>query len=178
MTLLGVFEAIVGGLLVFFVPGYAITKAVFPEWRVRGAQGARRLLEIGSLSFVLSVVLTVLVGYLLLVGSPGGFRAYWTSPVLEASLAGVALVGFAAAIARGGFAREPPSPRPLEPSGGEEGAWELSRRLEELGRTERRLEHDLRTEKGAKDARLRAELEAVRAESAALRAEREAQYAE
>jgi hypothetical protein len=171
------FEAAAGILLVFFVPGYAVTKALFPEWRVRGPLAVRRGIEIGTLSFVLSLVLTVLAGYVLLVAAPAGFQAYWSSPVLEAVLFGIALAAFVAAYARGAFARQPPAPRPLEPSGGEEGAWQLTRQLDELGRQERRLEHQIRVADPADGPRLRGELDSVRAQSAALRASREAEYA-
>jgi uncharacterized membrane protein len=170
-------EAIVGLLLVFFVPGYCLTKATFPEWRVRGPDGLRRLLEIGTLAFVLSLVLTVLVGALLLAVSPAGFQAYWSDPVLEAGLAAIAAVGFAIAWTRGAFARTPPAPHPLEPSGGEEGAWELSRELDRLARDERRLVHQLRSSPDSETPRLKAELERVRAESTELRNRREVEYA-
>jgi hypothetical protein len=178
MTVTSVLETIVGVLLVFFVPGYAVTKALLPEWRIRGALAVRRLVEVVTLSFVLSVVITVLAGYLLLVAAPSGFQAYWSSPVLEAVLVGVAAVAFVVAYLRGGFARDPPTPKPPEPSGGEEGAWELLRRLDELGRQERRLQHDLRVSPPAEAPRLQAELDQVRAETAALQTQREAQYAE
>ncbi len=178
MSVAGAFEAVAGLLLVFFVPGYTVTKAMFPEWRIRGPSGLLRLLEIATLSFVLSVVLTVLVGYVLLVGTPSGFQAYWTSPVLEGALVVVALAAFLVAYFRGGFARVPPAVVPLEPSGGEEGAWELTRGLDRLGREERRLEHELRVRTAGEGPGIQARLDEVRARSAALRAEREGQYAQ
>lgn len=178
MTTFGVAEAIVGGLLLFFVPGYAVAKALFPEWRVRGPEGSRRLLEIVTLSFVTSVGLTIVVGFGLLDLAPGGFSAAWSDPVLEASLAGVAVVALAVAVGRGAFARTPPSPRPSEEGSGEEGAWELSRELERLGRDERRIEHALRVSAQNPDevARLKKELDGVRAERETLRRAREEQY--
>ena len=107
-------EVVVGTPLLFFVPGYTVTKAIFPEWRVRGELAFRRLLEISTLGFVLSVVLTVLVGELLLAASPGGFQASWSDPVLESILAGVALVAFVAGFVRGGYARVPPASQAAE----------------------------------------------------------------
>jgi uncharacterized membrane protein len=177
MTVLGVAEGVVGGLLLFFVPGYAVTKSLFPEWRVRGSDGTRRLLEVVTLSFVVSIGLTVVVGYGILNLAPGGFAAAWSDPVLEAVLAAVAAMAFAAAFVRGSFARTPPSAmRPEE--AGEEGAWEVSRELERLGRDERRLEHALRvaSRDAADKTRLTAELETVRAEREALRRRREEEY--
>jgi Protein of unknown function (DUF1616) len=179
MTAVSVLEGLAGGLLLFFLPGYALTKAVFPEWRVRGWQGARRLLEILTLSFVTSIGLTVVVGYGILSLAPGGFAAAWSDPVLEAALAGIALIAFVAAWARGGFSRIPPTAPLTPPLPGEEGAWELSRELERLGRDERRIQHALRvsTENSAETARLTAELDSVRAERDALRRRREEEYA-
>lgn len=181
MTLLGGLEATAGGLLVFFVPGFFLTRALFPEWRLRGPAALRRLIETLTLSFVLSVTLTVLVGYLLLTVAPGGFQAYWSDPVLEAMLSGVAVVAFGAGVLRHAYAREAPAARPLtEPEPGGSGAWELTRELDRLGREERRIRHALRT--GSPDAderrRLNARIEEIQAESAALGQRREAEYAE
>lgn len=179
MTVLSVAEGAAGALLLFFVPGYAVTKALFPEWRVRGPEGTRRLLEIATLSFVASIGLTVVVGYGILNLAPGGFAAAWSDPLLEAVLAAVALVAFVVALRRGAFARTPPPAPAAPPEGGEEGAWELSRELERLGRDERRIQHSLRvaTLSPSDAARLRAELDRVRAERDALRRRREEEYA-
>ncbi len=179
MVGVGLPEALAGFLLVFFVPGYALTKATFPEWRIRGASAYLRLLETVTLAFVLSVVLTVLVGYVLLVGAPGGFQADWADPVLELVLAGVAAIGFAVGGVRGAYRREaPPSPAP-EGGSGDEGAWEVTRELEELGREERRLTHALRNRSGDSDeqTRLRSELDRLQVRREQLREHREAEYA-
>ncbi|HTW40342.1 MAG TPA: DUF1616 domain-containing protein [Thermoplasmata archaeon] len=171
-------EAFVGLLLVFFLPGYTIVKATFPEWRIRGRAAYLRFLEIVTLALVLSVVLTVLVGSLLLL-TPAGFQAYWTDPVLEVVLAAVAFLALLVGWLRGAYRREPP-PAP-EPSAddSEEGAWELSRELEAIGREERRLRHVLRV--GSHDdnetARLNAELARLESRRDELRREREAEYA-
>jgi len=174
-----VWEVAVGVPLLFFVPGYTVTKAIFPEWRVRGAVALRRGLEIGTLAFVLSVVLTVLAGELLLASAPGGFQASWNDPVLESVLAAIALAGFVAGWVRGAYAAAPP-PVPAPPGDeGEEGAWELTRRLDELGREERRLRHALRIARGSDPERatLRRDLDRVVGEQEALGREREASYA-
>jgi len=174
-----VWEAVIGVPLLFFVPGYTVTKAVFPEWRVRGVSALRRGLEIGTLAFALSVVLTVLAGELLLSAAPDGFRAAWSDPVLESVLAGVALVGFVAGWVRGAYSAEPPSVAAPSDDGGEEGAWELTRRLDELGREERRLRHALRVARASDPERaaLARDLERVVGEQDALGREREATYA-
>jgi len=180
MTVVSIAEGIVGGLLLFFVPGYAVAKALFPEWRVRGPEGTRRLLELLTLSFVTSVGLTVVVGFGILSLATGGFAAAWSDPLLEAALAAVALLGFAVAIARGAFARTPPTVPAGPEVPGEEGAWELSRDLERLARDERRLRHALRVSalSPSDTARLTGELDSVRAERDALRRKREEEYAQ
>jgi hypothetical protein len=173
-------EIAVGLPLLFFVPGYTVAKALFPEWRVRGVIRWRRLLEIATLAFVLSVVLTVLVGGLLLAASPSGFQASWSDPEVEAILAGIALVGFVAGWMRGAYSREPPAgQRPEEEPGGE-GAWPLQERLDDLAREERRLRHRLRTGgvAGAERTALEGEIERVRTERESLGRAREAEYAQ
>ncbi len=176
-----VLETVVGLLLLFFLPGYGLTRAVFPEWRLRGPGRLRRAVETVTLSFVLSVVLTVLVGYVLLSASPGGFQASWNDPLLEAILAAVAGLALLVAAMEGAFGRPGPTPPSHDAAGAaEEGAWELSRDLERLMREERRISKALAAPSVDADegARLRARLERVRADSAALRARREAEYAQ
>jgi hypothetical protein len=172
--------AVAGLLLVFFVPGYAVVKATFPDWRVRGPDPLRRGLEIATLAFVLSVTLTVLVGYFLLDVGPGGFQASWSQPVLEAALAGVALVAFVIGWLRGAYGHEPPVRSRAEGSDdGAEGAWELTRELDRLRREERRLVHRLRAGPADGAAREESERELRRVRDAAgeLQREREAEYA-
>ena len=174
-------EALAGFLLVFFVPGYALTRALFPEWRVRGSDALRRLVEVVTLSFVVSIALTVLVGYLELTVAPGGFRAYWTDPVLEVSLAAIALVAVALGILRGAYRREPPPPvRRFEGTPGGEGAFELTRRLDLLSREERRIRHALRVALPGppEEGRLRSRLSELESERAEIQRAREAEYAE
>jgi hypothetical protein len=126
----------VGLLLFFFVPGLALARAVFPERRFRGPDGLRGAVELAVLSLVLSVVLTVLVGYALLSVAPGGFSAAWDSPVLEGTLAVVAAGAFVVGLVEGAYARVPRrAPPPRGP--GMEGAWALSERLDRL-RAQRR----------------------------------------
>lgn len=180
MTLLGGLEAIAGGLLVFFIPGYFLTRALFPEWRLRGSAALRRLIETLTLSFVLSVTLTVLVGYLLLIAAPGGFQAYWTDPILEAALAAIAAAACVVGLLRSAYSQQAPATRPrAEPDPGGRGAFELTRELDRLGREERRLRHALRVSSGGPDERaVRERLAKVQSDAEALRRRREAEYAE
>jgi hypothetical protein len=172
-------EAAAGLLLLFFVPGYAVARAVFPEWRVRGPEAVLRILELLSLGLVLSVTLSVLVGYGLLVGGPVGFAASWSDPVLEAILAGVAAVAFAAGWMRGAYRRTPPPSRAVGDDLGEEGPWQLSRELDRLDREERRLRHRLRTAPVSATDRseLEGRLEEIREAREGLQSAREAAYA-
>ncbi len=175
-----VLSVAVGALLVFFLPGFVVTRALWPERRLlRGAGAARALLETITLSLVLSVVLTVLVGYLLLEISPGGFQAFWRDPVLEAVLAGIALVAFGAGLVQGAYFRSPLTGGPVVAGDGEEGAWELGRRLERLRQRERQLERALARAPASSEGsvRLQGELEEVRAEAETVRRRREDQYA-
>jgi uncharacterized protein DUF1616 len=179
VTLVGGLEAVAGGLLLFFVPGFFTTRALFPEWRFRGSAALRRLVESLTLSFVLSVTLTVLVGYLLLAVAPGGFQAYWSDPVLEAVLAGVAVAAFGAGVLRGAYSREVPARRAAEVDPGGSDAWDLTRELDRLRREERRLNHALRASPdGAEEREIRERLTKVEADTEALRRRREAEYAE
>jgi len=173
-------EIVAGFLLVFFVPGYSVTRAVFPEWRIRGHDAMRRVVEELTLSLVLSVVLTVLVGDGLLSLTPSGFQASWSDPALEVALAAIAGVALVIAWARGSFRREAPSRAPRTEAGGEEGALELTFQLDELSREERRIRHLLRAgvENAQERERLYERLEAIRAESLELARRREAEYAE
>ncbi len=174
-----VLETAAGLLLVFFVPGFLIAKALFPEWRLRGPLALRRAVEIVTLSFVLSVALTILLGYVLLSTAPGGFRTSWSEPTLEIGLVAVALIALGSGVARGAYRREPPPAPVPEPTSGDEGAFELTQRLDRLRREERRLEHELRVGAHAapEDARLRYRLQEIRQESDDLRQRREREYA-
>ncbi|HEV2428471.1 MAG TPA: DUF1616 domain-containing protein [Thermoplasmata archaeon] len=171
-------EAWTGFLFVFFLPGFALTRAVYPEQRAFRPLNLLIALQQSVLAVVLSVVLTILVGFLWL-GTPTGVQAHWTSPLLEASLGGVTLVGFAAAALRGSFARVPPSASRGEDAPGESHPLELVRALDRLARDERRLRNRLRVlGAGSSEAdEIERSLKRLRGEADRLRAEREAEYA-
>lgn len=179
MDPLGLVQAVAGGALVFFVPGYAVAKAVFPERRLVGPTAVAWALELVALAFVLSVVLTVTVGYVLLAGTPGGFSASWTDPRLEGGLAAIALVAFVAGWQEGAYARVPPARRRTIEEPGTGGAWELSDRLDRLQRERLGLDRQLRatpsTDAG-RIAQLTADRDRVVAEEEELRRRREEEY--
>lgn len=173
---LGAVEALAGGLLLFFVPGFTVARAVFPERRFRGPAGLRGALELGVLAFVLSVVLTVLAGYVLLSVAPGGFSAGWSSPVLEELLAGIAAVAFAVGALHGAYARTPPAGR-AAPGTGEEGAWPVSEELDRLRAEKARRAARLRTRPSSEEAaKLGRELAELDEQEAAIARRREADY--
>ncbi len=178
MTPTGVLESSAGFLLVFFVPGYTTTRAIFPEWRLRGADAWRRGVEVVTLSFVLSVAWTILVGYLLLAGLPGGFQAAWANPELEVTLLAVTLITFVAGWTAGAYSTVPPSGREPPTDPGEDGAWELTRALDRNAREARRVTHRLRqaAAHSSEAAELEARLASLDEESMRLRREREEQY--
>jgi hypothetical protein len=172
-------EVVVGGLLLYALPGYTVTKALFPEWRIRGEVALLRAIEIGTLSLVLSVTFTVLAGFAL--GAlPGSlFQAGWGDPLLELLLAAIAALGAAAGLLRGAYRRHPPAAPALVPDPGTD-AWTLLRQLEDLHRRERRLQHALRRSSLPADERLRlqTELGEVIRRAESLTQSREAEYAQ
>jgi hypothetical protein len=171
-------ETVVGLLLVFVLPGFAIGRATFPEWRFRGPDALLKVVETAALSLALSVGVTVLLGFGLL-NLPGtGFAATWSNPQLEILLAAMTAIALAVAWVRGAFRSEPPAAPALEPLGGEDNAWETLRQVEALSREQRRLRHSLRHSPDPREAeRLRSEIDRVGGEIDLLRAGREAEYA-
>jgi hypothetical protein len=172
-------EALLGLLLVYFLPGFGVVRAMFPERRVFRPLSLRTLVEELTASLVLSVALAILIGFVWL-GTSTGVQASWSQPLVELTLGLIGLVGLALAAFRGSFARIPPTATEPEPSPGEAGAFELIRSLDQIAREERRLTHRLRVvgEGSSESTAIRAELERVRAESARIRRLREAEYAQ
>jgi hypothetical protein len=173
------FEIVAGLLLIFALPGYAITRATFPEWRLRGPEALLRAVEVGTLSLVLSVTVTILVGFVLgnLPGS--SFQADWSDPLLEVVLAAITAVALVAAVLRGAFHRLPPPAPVPEPDPGEGAPFALVRALEADRREARRLRHAIRLLKAddPQRARLEEELSATERRTQERLAAREAEYA-
>ncbi|MCL4308779.1 MAG: DUF1616 domain-containing protein [Candidatus Thermoplasmatota archaeon] len=172
-------EAILAGALIFFVPGYGVTRATFPEWRVLFPPRRLRLLETVALSFVVSVALTVIAGEILLSTSPSGFQAYWTDPVLEMFLAAISVVAFLVAWARGAFREAPPDAYHLVATAPEEDPWMLMQELDRLERVRRRAMHRLRrSEAGSREsAQIQAEIDEIDSRRTKILREREQEYA-
>ena len=172
-----VYEVVAGFLLLFVLPGLLVTKAVFPEWRVRGEERILRATEMGALTLTVSAALVILVGFGLENGTAAGFQATWGDPSLEAALAGVAVLAFAVGWWRGAYRKDPPAAPAREPAPGDEGGWELIRSLERLRREQRRVRHALRTAPAEGRAGLEAQLRELEAEEGRLRRSREEEYA-
>lgn len=172
-------EAVVGFLLVFVLPGFTIAKAVFPDRRMRAADGVAWGVELAALTLVLSIVVTVLVGFVALAALPSGFSASWSDPTLEIGLGAVSLFAGAVGVVRGAYSRTPPSRVAPEPAPGADDGWEQLRTMERLVREERRWAHRLRTAgaSGAERESILSGLEAVRSEIRRLRESREGEYA-
>ncbi|HEV2317401.1 MAG TPA: hypothetical protein VGV89_07505 [Thermoplasmata archaeon] len=173
-------EAIAAGALFFALPGLAIVRAVFPEWRIAGALAITRAIETATLGFLLSLTLTILVGFGLTFGSTGTFPAGWSDPLLESILAAVTALAATVAFLRGGFAAEPPAAPPLEPAPGadspESTLRELARLRVEARSVQRQLRHGNRS--AAEQSMLRERLRSIDTEVEALKERRSADYAD
>ncbi|HKS59669.1 MAG TPA: DUF1616 domain-containing protein [Thermoplasmata archaeon] len=168
-------ESAAGIALLFFLPGFALTRALFPEWRLR--EGWIRIAETLTLSLVLSVSLTVLVGFVL--GNlPGDwFRATWSDPLLEEVLGAFALVGFVWGWHRGAYSRVAPSPPEGIERTDEADPIELLRSFDRLLQEEKQLVRSLRRADDAERANRQASLDLVRRRITEMRERREAELA-
>jgi hypothetical protein len=169
-------QAAIGLLLLYVLPGFAIARALFPEWRFRGESGTLHAVETAVLTVVLSVASTILVGFVLL-NSSAGFSADWSNPLLETGLLGITAVGGGLAWGRGAFARTPPTGPALEPEAGALGGAEALAAAEEIQRRVRRIRHELKAHPSPSEAaRLQDELRVLEIEARRLGRDREASY--
>jgi hypothetical protein len=168
-----------GGALLFALPGYAWSRALFPEWRLRGRMALDHAVRLGTLSFVWSLAILVVVGSTLSEIPSLGFSAAWSDPRLELLLGGLTLIGFAAAALRGAFSPAVPDSGPSSPRG-EGSPLPTLRQLDRLTREENRLRRALRRSAAGSEgrSRLEEELDRVRARSEEIRRARQEEYAE
>lgn len=169
--------AVAGALLVFVVPGLALNRALFPDWRFRGPSGTARVVETGVMSLFGSVALTVVVGSALAAGPGLTFQASWRDPELEAVLGVLSAALFAVAALRGAFRRDPPVPPATETAPAEFDGWS---RLREFSAVEERLRAARRAFIGAPSSeeqdRWRAEVRRLEGEREELRRRREVEF--
>jgi uncharacterized membrane protein len=173
-----VYEAVAGVLLIFVLPGFALSRAVFPEWRFRGPGGTEHAIETAAFSLVLSVSLTVVVGFAL-ENSPGtGFSASWNDPLLQLVLFAITVIALGAAFARGAFSRT--LARPKAPEVRPSRDWETLRELDRIARERGRLQRALHRARGNPQEveRLEARLDALKLESDRVKRQREAEFGE
>jgi hypothetical protein len=169
-------QAGAGLLLVFVLPGFAMARALFPEWRFRGELGLTRAVETVTLTLVLSVSTTILVGFMLL-NSSAGFSAVWSDPLLQITLVSITAVCAGLAWGRGAFSHVPPAGPVPEPLGGEVGGAERLAMAEHLARRSRRVRHQIRARPSPSElARLEAELSLLDEEARQMGEAREAEY--
>ncbi len=168
-------EAIAGGILILAAPGLAWCRALFPEWRISGPLAALRAVQTATLGFLMSIALTIVVGFGLTFSSNGPFPASWSDPLLEAILAGITAIGLVVAFLRGGFAHDPPTGPATEPAPGADSPEPTLRELVRLQTEARRLRHRLRAGSLSASGRSETEsrLEGVNREIEELRARRE-----
>lgn len=171
--------ALVALLLYFFVPGYLLVKALWPEKRWKGPKAEITAVEMVTAGFLSSLGLLLVIGFVL--GNSNAFQASAADPLLEEILAALSLVFLALGWFRGAYAREPPQvPSFVEPvSPGEEDLASTFGRLESLLRDEREAQRSLRQARREKapseDLRaLEARVEEVRAKRRRAQQEREA----
>jgi hypothetical protein len=173
-------EAIAAGALFFALPGLALTRAMFPEWRFSGPLALTRAIETATLGIVLSLVLTILVGFVLTFGPTQSFPAGWTNPLLETILAAIMALALVVAALRGAFSATPPPAPALEPAPGADSPEavlrELARLRQEAGTVHRALRRGGRSPEDL--AELRSRLKSIDAEVELLQERRSAEYAQ
>lgn len=169
--------------LFFFVPGYLLMKALWPEKRWRGPDATIVAIEMVTGGFLASLSLFLLVGFVL--GNAGEFEAGASDPLLEGILAGFAAIFFVVGWFLGAYRREaPPAPSFVEPPApGEEDLGPILDRFQAWSREERELRrelHHLRRSGGdpKEVERVTQELETLKAQRRAAEDERQRALAE
>jgi hypothetical protein len=172
-------EPIAAGALFFALPGLALTRALFPEWRIAGPLALTRAIETATLGILLSLTLTILVGFGLTFGPTQSFPAGWTNPLLETILAAIAGLALVVAVLRGGFSRTPPPAPALEPAPGADSPEAVFRELARLRHEASGVRRELRRrgQRPEDVAELRSRLQAIDAEVERLQERRSAEYA-
>lgn len=162
--------------LFFFLPGYLLSRALWPEWRLQGEKALERGVLTVTSALVFSTALTVLVGFYL--GNVGLFQAGPGNPLLEEVLAALSALLLVIGWWRGAFSKTPP-PAPSYarvPLAGEEDLEEYVQEMASLAQEERRLVHAIRTSGKTnlrERERMESELEALRTRRRAKEADRE-----
>lgn len=169
--------------LFFFVPGYLLVKALWPEKRWAGPGAPIVALEMVTGGFLASLGLFLVVGFVL--GNTSSFAAGPGDPFLEEILLGLSAAFFVVGWFLGAYRKEAPAtPSFVEPPApGEADLGPVLDTFQGLNREERELRreiHRLRREGGKPEelAQRREELEAVRGRRRQAEQERQRLLAE
>jgi hypothetical protein len=171
-------ETAAGAFLLFVAPGYAWTRAVFPEWRFAGPDRWGVGVRVATLTFVWSIAIDIVVGSVLTEVPSLGFSAAWSDPKLEVALVLLTAAGLVAAVVRGAF-------RPIReaapaPPGVERSPLSWMQEADRLARDEARLRRQIRRSapESPERSRLESELQAVSERLAETHRQRERELAQ
>lgn len=154
MTPIDILRVIFGILLIFFLPGYMLVKALFPG--SKDLDKEYNTLYVVTLGMAMSIVLTILSGFILgsIPPDPSTGKGYFKSPFIELNLIFMTLVFFGAAWYRGGFPvlgkvhpsllRVPKAEKARFKKTTEERIDELVLEFKELARRRERLKRDIK----------------------------------
>ena len=154
MNLIDALRIIFGILLIFFLPGYMLVKAMFPG--SKDLDKEYNTLYVITIGMAMSIVLTILWGFILgsIPPDPDTGKGYFKSPFIEGGLIGMTLVLFVVAWVRGGFPimgkvhpsllRVPKAEKAKFKKTPEERIDDLVLEFKELARQRERLKRDIR----------------------------------
>ncbi len=172
---LGALFALAALALFFFLPGFVWVRALWPEKRFRGPEAVENVVEGLTAGFLLSLALTILIGFGLGNG-PGTFQAAPSDPLLETILAILTAGGLAAGWLRGGWGPHSTAGG-AEPSSPPEDLEGTISRFEDMEAEERELSRALKGSRGAGEASgLRQRLADLRARRRAAEQQRQQEF--
>jgi hypothetical protein len=153
MTPLDVLRIIFGIVLIFFLPGFMLIKALFPG--SKDLDKEYNTLYVITLGMAMSIVITILSGFVLgSIPPDSSGKGYFKSPFIEINLVSITMILFAVAWYRGGFPimgrlhstllRVPKSEKAQFKKTPGERVDELVLEFKELARRRERLKRDIR----------------------------------
>jgi len=154
MTPLDVFNIIFGILIIFFLPGFMLIKALFPG--SKDLDKEYNTLYVITLGMAMSIVITILSGFVLgsIPPDPATDKGYFKAPYIQINLIVITVILFFVAWYRGGFPimgrihpsllRVPKSEKAQFKKSPNERVDELVLEFKELARRRERLKRDIR----------------------------------
>lgn len=152
-------ESAAGVFLLFVAPGYAWTRALFPEWKFRGPRRWENGVRTVTLTLVWSVAIDVVAGSVLTEVPSLGFSAAWSDPRLEWILLATTIGGLVTAMGRGAFRLRGESTAPAPPGESPPLGW--MREADRLVRDQARLRRKIRKSPVESPERTRFERELI-----------------